>query len=72
MIVTPTELLEGQGPLVVNVTVYVCRALALKFIYPVLVLTNTKPNGLALNVPVNPPVIVGVGFAPVWQYVPEE
>lgn len=57
-------LLDGQTPFVVNVTVYVLIVLALTSIEPVEVLRNTRPAGLAVNVPVAPPVIFAEGSVP--------
>jgi hypothetical protein len=65
-------LLAEHVPLVVNVTEYVLMALALKLISPVLLFTKTKPEGLELNVPEAPPVMVAEGLVPNGQYVPEE
>lgn len=67
-----TELVFGQAPFVVYVTVYVPSALALTSICPVDVLRNTSPAGLDVNVPPARPVMVAEGSAPVWQYVEDE
>ena len=67
-----TVLLDGQTPFVVNVTVYVLIGLALTSIKPVEVLRITRPAGLAVNVPVDPPVIFAVGSVPDWQNVDGE
>jgi hypothetical protein len=60
-------LLEGQIPLVVKVIVYVLIALALRSINPVEVFRNTSPAGVALKVPVAPPVMFATGSALDWQ-----
>jgi hypothetical protein len=50
---------------------YVFKELALRSIAPVDELI-TRPAGVDVNNPPPAPVTVGVGSAPVWQYVGEE
>lgn len=61
---TVTVMLLAHGPGVVYVIAYVPTELPARSISPVLVLTNTKPAGEALNVPPEVPVMVGVGLLP--------
>ena len=50
VIVTFTVSLLGQVPFVINVTAYVFKALAERFISPVVALINTNPAGEEVNV----------------------
>jgi hypothetical protein len=65
IIITLVELLDGQIPFVVNVTVYVFIVLALTSIRPVEVFRNTRPGGVDEKVPVVPPVIFAGWSVPV-------
>ena len=67
VIVKLTLLLFGHVPFETKVIAYVFNVLELKFISPVPVLTKTRPEGVALNVPVYPPLITGIGFVPLIQ-----
>jgi hypothetical protein len=71
-IITEVELLDGHVPFVVNETVYVFGILLLTSIRPVVLFRNTIPAGLAVKVPVAPPVIFAVGSNPVWQNPADE
>jgi hypothetical protein len=67
IVTVAVALSDAQPPLatILFLTVYVPGALAERSITPVLVLTNTKPGGVELNVPPNPPgTKVGEGLVP--------
>jgi hypothetical protein len=61
----------GQAPFPAKVMVYCPGVLAAILIWPVAVLTKTRPAGEALNVPPEGLLMTGVGFGDEVQYVPE-